>query len=112
MFVIVYLLSSLFGGGGKTITAVSEANFKLWESLAIVAGMLFVVAFYIKEKRIKTILFWLAGLIILLVSLYCFCFLKMWTFQVISGLFFAIFILAYGPTGKLDKMIEKIKERK
>lgn len=113
IFAGLYVLISLFGDPReKAISMVGEASYNIWKLLVTIGGLSFAATFYIKKRNIRIILFWLAGLTILLINLYYSCFLKIWTFQVIAGLLFGIWILAYGPTGKLDKMIGKIKERK
>jgi hypothetical protein len=81
------------------------------ENIIWVSILLFSATYYIKNKSVKNILFWLSGLSLLLIALYNILFLHFFTFQVISGILLGILILIYGPTGKLDKILEKYKKR-
>ncbi|MBU4339015.1 hypothetical protein KKB43_04425 [Patescibacteria group bacterium] len=112
IILFVYVLNYLFGSGEKQISWINKEGSIQLGWLITFGFILFALTFYLKEKRIKTILYWLAGLGILLPNLYYLFFFKIFTYQVILGLFTGIYVLAYGPTGKLDKMIEKIKEKK
>lgn len=75
-----------------------------------IALLLFSITFYIRNKQINKILYWLSGLSILLISLYNLFFIRVFTFQVISGILMGAWILAYGPTGKLGALIQKLKK--
>ena len=112
MFIAVYILNFLFEAGGKRTFKIEGESFALFKVLFLVGGFLLAAAFYINEKRTRVILFWVAGTIILLSSLYYILFLRAYSFSIICGSLFGILILICGSTGKIDRVLERMKRKK